>query len=268
MQAKGLQGETEVMFVGIDIGSRAAKGVALSGDILLCSTVLDSGVHPGKTGQLVLEDLLTQSGKKKSDIKFIVGTGYGRVSLPFVDSTLTELSCHAAGAHFLNEDIRTVIDIGGQDSKVIRLDEDGNMLDFIMNDKCAAGTGRFMEVAAKALEIALGDLSSTAGKSVCPCEVTSMCAVFAESEVISLLASGQKPSDIAAGLHRSFARRVGAMAKRIGINGEVAFVGGVAKNEDLGRLICEYLEVNFVRLSIDPQIVGALGAAVVAQRSV
>ncbi|CCO25521.1 acyl-CoA dehydratase activase [Maridesulfovibrio hydrothermalis] len=256
------------MFVGIDIGSRAAKGIALSGNKMLCSTLFDTGANPAKTGQRVLEELLTQSGKSESDIKYIVGTGYGRVSIPFADSTLTELSCHAAGAHFLNEDIRTVIDIGGQDSKVICLDDEGNMLDFIMNDKCAAGTGRFMEVAAKALEIDLNRLSATAGKADCPCEVTSMCAVFAESEVISLLASGQKPSNIAAGLHGAFARRVGAMAKRVGVKKQVAFVGGVAKNKDLERLICEYLDITFVPLSVDPQMIGALGAAVVAQRSV
>lgn len=256
------------MFVGIDVGSRAAKGIALNGETILCSTIVDTGVNPGKAAQMVLGDLLCQSKKSKSDVEYIVGTGYGRVAMPFVDTTLTELSCHAAGAHFLCKDIRTVIDIGGQDSKVITLADDGSMLDFIMNDKCAAGTGRFMEVVAGALGVELSNLSSLADKSEDPCKISSMCAVFAESEVISLLASGHSPSNIAAGLHSAFARRVGAMAKRVGVKGCVAFVGGVAKNKDLARRICDYLEVSFAELDTDPQLVGALGAAVIAQRSV
>jgi predicted CoA-substrate-specific enzyme activase len=256
------------VFVGIDVGSRAAKGVALSGEDILCSTVADTGVNPGKTAKMVLDDLLRQIKKSQSDIKYIVGTGYGRVSMPFVDRTLTELSCHGAGAHFLCSDIRTVIDIGGQDSKVITLADDGSMVDFIMNDKCAAGTGRFMEVVAGALGVDLDSLSSLADRAEDPCEITSMCAVFAESEVITLLASGESPSNVAAGLHRAFARRVGAMAKRVGVKGSAAFVGGVAKNKDLAQRICEYLDVRFAELDTDPQLVGALGAAVIAQGSV
>lgn len=255
------------MFVGLDIGSRAAKGVMLEDGRILSSHILDTGSKPKDIAVSLFDILLAKSNKSREEISYIVGTGYGRVSMSFVDKTLTELSCHAAGAFFLDSSIRTVIDIGGQDSKVIRLDADGGMLDFIMNDKCAAGTGRFMEVAAKALEVDLDDLGKISSLAVNPCEINSMCAVFAESEIISLLAQGIDSADISSGLHKAFARRVGTMAKRIGVVGNVAFVGGVAKNAGLAKEICTYLDVNLVSLPIDPQLMGALGAAVIAQHS-
>ena len=254
------------VFVGIDIGSRTSKAVVLDKGELVSGVIRDTGAAPGVAGEAVLRGALERCGGKRRDIARIVGTGYGRVSMPFADHTLTELSCHGMGAHFLNPAVRTVIDIGGQDSKVIRLDADGNMIDFMMNDKCAAGTGRFLEVAARALEVdidAFGELADEAGA---PCEINSMCAVFAESEVISLLASGETRANVAAGLNRSFARRVGALAKRVGVAPPVVFVGGVAKNNALARAICAYLEVELTPLAIDPQLVGALGAAVIGSR--
>lgn len=185
----------------------------------------------------------------------------------FVDKTLTEVTCHAVGTYSLNPALRTVIDTGGQDTKVIRLDADGNMLDFIMNDKCAACTGRFIEVAAKALDVILEDLAKVSSIAQNPCEINSTCAVFAESEIISLLASDVDSANIAAGLHKAFAHRVGTMAKRIGVVGGVAFVGGVAKNYGLATAISTYLDIEFNELDFDPQLIGALGAAVIAERS-
>ncbi len=254
------------MFIGIDVGSRTSKVVALEDGAILASAVRDTGASPGQAGRKVLEDALRFVNRAESDISRIVGTGYGRVSMPFADATLTELSCHAMGVHFLDPGVRTVIDIGGQDSKVIRLDEDGSMIDFMMNDKCAAGTGRFLEVAARAMEVELAGLGDIAAGAQAPCEINSMCAVFAESEIISLLASGEARENVIAGLNRAFARRVGAMARRVGVRPPVAFVGGVAKNMALAREIENYLEVTLVPLPVDPQIIGALGAAVLAER--
>ena len=255
------------MFIGIDIGSRTTKGVVLYNGNLLAQSIRDTGANPSASGEKLLQELLENAGGTRGDVERIVGTGYGRVSMPFADLTLTELSCHGAGAHYLNPEVRTVIDIGGQDSKVIRLDDQGNMLDFMMNDKCAAGTGRFLEVAARALEIDVNDFGELAEKSDSPCEINSMCAVFAESEVISLLASGESRGNVAQGLSKSFARRVGAMAKRVGVAPRVTFVGGVAKNKALSRAICDYLEVELTTLDLDPQLVGALGAAVIGGRA-
>jgi predicted CoA-substrate-specific enzyme activase len=161
--------------------------------------------------------------------------------------------------------VRTVIDIGGQDSKVIQVDSCGNMVDFAMNDKCAAGTGRFLEVMAKALEISLEEIGPCALQSRKPCSINNTCAVFAESEVISLLALGSAKEDIAAGLHLGVAQRVGNMAKRMGLNREVAFVGGVANNMGARKALEDFLEVAFVTSMLDPQLNGALGAAVLAR---
>ncbi|MGB3222659.1 MAG: acyl-CoA dehydratase activase [Desulforhopalus sp.] len=255
------------MFVGLDIGSRAAKGIVRAEGQIRASHIMDTGGRPKDVAVTLFAKLLSLCNATREDISYIVGTGYGRVSMAFVDKTLTELSCHAAGAYSLNPAIRTVIDIGGQDSKVIRLDGDGNMLDFIMNDKCAAGTGRFIEVAAKALDVTLEDLAKISFIAKNPCEINSTCAVFAESEIISLLASDVDSADIASGLHRAFAHRVGTMAKKVGVVGDIAFVGGVAKNHGLATAICTYLDVEFSDLNFDPQLIGALGAAVIAERS-
>ncbi len=255
------------MFVGIDVGSRTSKVVILDNGRILASAIQDTGARPGDTGKRILDAVLQRTGRSSGEIRRIVGTGYGRVSMPFADQTLTELSCHGMGTHFLNPAIRTVIDIGGQDSKVIRLDDEGNMVDFMMNDKCAAGTGRFLEVAARALEVDLDGLSEAALQADAPCEINSMCAVFAESEIISLLASGQRMENIAAGLNRAFAHRLSAMARRVGVNPPVAFVGGVAKNHSLAKEISVCLDVRLTPLEVDPQLVGALGAAVVGSRS-
>lgn len=255
------------MFIGIDVGSRASKVLVLEEDKILASSIRDTGANPGLAGKKALDEVLESQGRTPEEALRIVGTGYGRVSMPFAHETLTELSCHAAGVHFLNPEVRTVIDIGGQDSKVIRLDEHGNMVDFMMNDKCAAGTGRFLEVAAKALEVDFEGLCSLPYQAQTPCEINSMCAVFAESEIISLLATGSKREDIASGLNKSFARRVGAMAKRVGIQPPLAFVGGVAKNLALASEISAYLDLPITPLDMDPQLMGALGAAVVASRS-
>lgn len=254
-------------FVGIDVGSLVTKAVILKDGDILSYSIVDSRSNPVKAAKSALDKALDGAGIGKEAISFIVGTGYGRIALDFVDKTVTELTCHAKGSHFLRPACRTIVDIGGQDSKVIKVDSKGNMVDFAMNDKCAAGTGRFLEVMAQALEISidrLGEISLESGK---PCRINSTCTVFAETEVVSLLAQKTKKEDIAAGLHKAIAVRVGNMAEKLGVEKEVVFVGGVSKNSGVKMGLKEFLGIEFEPIACDPQIVGALGAALIAKSS-
>ncbi len=253
-------------YCGIDIGSRFTK-VAIIDDLHLVSyTILNTGTSVAKAVEEGLNGMIEKLGIKESQIKTLVGTGYGRVSLSFVDKTVTELTCHAAGCHFVNPEIRMVIDIGGQDTKVLKLDDHGSMVDFVMNDKCAAGTGKFLEMVARTLDIDLESLSNLSDQSVQACDINNMCVVFAESEIISLLAKGVAAENIVAGIYESFSRRIGNMVKRLGIDKRLAFVGGVAKNKGLKDKLSSHLEIPFLPMEIDPQITGALGAAVLAKK--
>ncbi len=306
------------LFAGIDVGSRTTKAVLFDGRTILSSVVMNTGIDTRMSAEKAYQSVKETAGVTDREIQKIVGTGYGRVSIEFAHQTITELTCHARGCYFINDAIRTVIDIGGQDSKIIRLDPRGNMFDFVMNDKCAAGTGKFLEMAARALETDTESLNNghvrppvttknertrtadrelfqinphglrptTSNESfdmakpinsfqiklpetdsesnIEPCVINSMCAVFAESEIISLISKGEPRANIIAGIHQSFATRVGNMGKRLGIQEPVAFVGGVAKNKGLAKALSEYLNVSFIPLSVDPQIMGALGAAVSA----
>jgi predicted CoA-substrate-specific enzyme activase len=255
----------DLVFAGLDVGSLATKAILMSNDAIMARFIALTGANPKKAGKEALDQVLSMAGKDRTQLSYVVGTGYGRVNLPFANRTITELTCHAKGAHFSNKEIRTVIDIGGQDSKVIHVDRDGNMIDFAMNDKCAAGTGRFLEVMSKALELSLPDLGDCALQSKKPCSITNTCAVFAESEVISLLAAGQAKDDIAAGLHQAIAQRVGNLAQRMGVMPEIVFVGGVAKNAGVQKALEDFLEIKFVSSYYDPQFNGALGAAALAK---
>lgn len=254
-----------LIFAGLDVGSLSSKAVLMNGAEVLAHCIIQTGANPRLAGEKALEITLTAIGKNKQDVAYIVGTGYGRINLPCANKTITELTCHAKGAHYLNPEVRTVIDIGGQDSKVIRIDANGNMVDFSMNDKCAAGTGRFLEVMARALELNLKEFSERSLRSQTPCLISNTCAVFAESEVISLLALGQDKNDIAAGLHMGVAQRVGNMVHKLGLVREVAFVGGVAKNQGARKTLEDFLELRFVPETQDPQLNGALGAALLAR---
>ncbi|MGD9368943.1 MAG: acyl-CoA dehydratase activase, partial [Desulfobacteraceae bacterium] len=176
---------------GIDVGSRTTKVVILSSGRILAGAVLDTGIDAEKSAETALMHARQKAGIGKGRPGAVVGTGYGRVSLSFLDKTATELTCHARGCHFINPEIRTVIDIGGQDSKVVHLDADGSMVDFVMNDKCAAGTGKFLEMAARTLELDLTDMADMPSDAAQACTMNSMCAVFAETEIISLLAQKQ-----------------------------------------------------------------------------
>ncbi|MDD3880339.1 MAG: acyl-CoA dehydratase activase, partial [Syntrophomonas sp.] len=218
---------------------------------------------PRETGLATYQGLLQELGHSEDDVDFVVGTGYGRISLPFVSKAITEITCHARGAAHLVNDSTMVIDIGGQDSKIIKIDQKGKVLDFVMNDKCAAGTGRFLQMIAAALGLDVAELSELSrGKT--PLTLNSMCAVFAESEVIGLLAAGRDKGEIVAGLHQSIARRIASMAQRMGKAARITFTGGVARNEGLCSCLREVLGAEII-VPAECQLAGALGAALLAR---
>lgn len=248
--------------VGIDVGSITTKAVLLNGDQWQ-SLVLPTGWSPRDTGQNAFEQILAKSKLTRDDISYVVGTGYGRISLPFIDKAITEITCHARGAQHLVNGTNMVIDIGGQDSKVILIDEEGNVVNFVMNDKCAAGTGRFLQVMAAALGTDVSDLAVLA-KGAEPVQISSMCTVFAESEVVSLLAQGIPKERIIAGIHRSVASRVASMAERLGRGERITFTGGVARNDGVRAFLAKELGRE-VTVAPEPELAGALGAALLAR---
>ncbi|CEO11156.1 CoA enzyme activase [[Clostridium] sordellii] len=248
--------------IGIDSGSVATKGVLFDGENIVKKIIIPTGWSPKIASKEVYENLIT--GIDKENVKKIVGTGYGRVSMDFVDKKVTEITCHAKGVHFLNSNVRTIIDIGGQDSKVINLDNEGNVSNFIMNDKCAAGTGRFLQVTSNLLGTDVDSIDNLANGAN-PQVISSMCTVFAESEIISLLAKDISKESIAAGILQSIANRSESMLSRIDIVDKVAFTGGVAKSKILVKMLEENLKKD-IYISDDTQIIGALGAAIVGYK--
>jgi predicted CoA-substrate-specific enzyme activase len=251
-----------MLVAGVDVGSVATKVVIIKDDTFYFRTA-PTGWSPRQAGTEVLQDLLSDLGYRKEELDYVVATGYGRVSLGFADKTVTEITCHARGAAYLVPGCPMVIDIGGQDSKAIKIDPQGQVLDFAMNDKCAAGTGRFLQVIAAALGNDVSELSEMAAGRT-PLALNSMCAVFAESEVIGLLASGHDKGEIVAGLHHSIARRIASMVGRLGSFDRVAFTGGVARNDSLRQCLESVLGTDVI-VPENCQMAGALGAALIAR---
>jgi len=250
---------------GIDIGSITAKAAVMRDGDLLGTRVIFTGYNAESAGRRVFDELLAELGLAPAEIGRIVATGYGRKSVAMADKAVTEIMCHAAGARFLDPSIRSLIDIGGQDSKAVVMDVEGKVVNFTMNDKCAAGTGRFLEVMARALEADLdefGGLSLRAGR---PAKISSLCTVFAESEVISLIAKGEARENIIAGIHEAIASRVWAMANRIGLTSPVMMTGGVARNIGVVRALEKAIGMPVV-VSPHAQVSGAIGAACIAGR--
>ena len=250
---------------GIDIGSITAKAVALSDGRILGSKVAFSGYNARQAGTDIFDDLLKELEMDASSIEKIVSTGYGRNSVTFADKAITEIICHGAGAYYLSPKVRTVIDVGGQDSKVLTINSNGTVKDFAMNDKCAAGTGRFLEVMARAMESDLDHFGTLSLRSDNPSKISSICTVFAESEVISLIAKGESREDIIAGIHESVASRISSMARRVGVKEPVMMTGGVARNIGVVRALEKALGVS-IEVSDFAQVNGALGAAVMAMK--
>ena len=251
-------------FAGIDIGSITTETVILQDSRILTFIIIPTGANSRKAGERSLAAALEQARLGQDELAAIVTTGYGRASFPRANKMITEITCHARGAFFVHPETRTVIDMGGQDSKVIRLDRQGGAIDFQMNDKCAAGTGRFLEVMAHALEVKVDDLGRLSLSAPRTTKISSMCTVFAESEVVSLVASNQPREVIIRGLHDSIADRILGMVNRVGVEEEVTFSGGVAKNQGVVQALEERLRVKLF-IPPEPEIIGALGAALLAQ---
>jgi predicted CoA-substrate-specific enzyme activase len=263
-----LNGLTLKTYIGIDIGSLETKVALLRETELVDFRVGRSTFDFKRVGSNMFNDLLEQHNLKKSDV-YVMSTGYGRNTVSFADDRITEITAHARGVQYFYPDAHSVIDIGGQDSKAIVISKKtGSVIDFQMNDKCAAGTGRFIEVMAGALEVPIDEIGGLALKSKNPASISSTCTVFAESEVISLFAKGSNKEDIAAGIHKSIAKRVAGMAKRIGVAPLLVFCGGVAKNVAVKSFLEQELGFDIVIPVINgtstAQLTGAIGAALIA----
>ena len=252
-------------YAGIDIGSLFSKVVIIDDtSVIKAYSIIRSGAVYKGAAEAAMDKAIVKADINKSDLDCIVSTGYGRARVPFADKQVTEISCHGRGANHVFSEVRTIIDIGGQDSKVIEINEKGQAVKFVMNDKCAAGTGRFLEVMAGSLEVDFEDMSELADKSKNNVEISSMCTVFAESEVISLFAQGICKPDIAAGIYRSIARRITGLAGQVGKKEKFAMTGGVAKSTGMVKALGKSLKTTLL-VPEEPQIIGALGAALIAK---
>jgi predicted CoA-substrate-specific enzyme activase len=249
-----------VYSIGIDSGSVATKAVLFNGQIV-DSIIIPTGWSPKESAKEAYNKIIERNNLDKSKIKKVIGTGYGRISMDFIDRAITEITCHAKGMHFLNPNIRTILDIGGQDSKVISVDENGNVLDFFMNDKCAAGTGRFLQVMAVTLNMDIDNIDEELNEELTPQKISSMCTVFAESEIISLLAKGIDKKSIFLGILESIGNRAFSILHKVNSKEVIGFSGGVAKS-NLVKNIIEKKVKKEIYVPDDSQIVGALGAAI------
>lgn len=256
-------------FAGCDVGSTYTKTVILDEDgKIAASTTIRSKINSEQSALAGLQEAVSQVSDLKTldDLSYIIGTGYGRNKVPQADENISEISCHAMGVHVTNPEAKAIIDIGGQDVKGISVDTDGTVKTFAMNDKCAAGTGRFFESMANAFEMTLSEFSelSLTAKNVIP--ITAQCTVFAESEVITLVGEGKPREEIAAGIQLAVAKRCFVMAKKAGAVDSITLTGGCAKNMGLKKAIEHVLRIKVLDLNVDPQLMGALGAAEYARK--
>ena len=254
---------------GCDVGSTYTKAVILdeTGRIA-ASIILRSKINAAQSSHLAMEQCIAQipALSKPEDLAYIVGTGYGRNRVPFAHENISEISCHAMGVHITDPTVKAIIDIGGQDIKGIAVASDGTVKNFAMNDKCAAGTGRFYEAMAHSFEMSLEEFSTLSLKAKNVIPITAQCTVFAESEVIALVGEGKAPEEIAAGIQMAVAKRCFVMAKKAGAINQITLTGGCAKNEGLKKAIEKVLKLKVVELKTDPQLMGALGAAEFARK--
>lgn len=255
-------------FGGCDVGSTYTKCVILDENGKNVADVTNrSKINPVQSAEIALKDACDQvEGLTPEKLTYLIGTGYGRNKVPFADENISEISCHAMGVHVTNPSVKAIIDIGGQDVKGIAIDTDGTVKNFAMNDKCAAGTGRFFEAMAHAFEMSLPEFSKLSLKAKNTIPITAQCTVFAESEVISLVGEGKPMDEIAAGIELAVAKRCFVMAKKAGATDSITLTGGCAKNDGLKQAIEKVLKIKVVDLAIDPQLMGALGAAEYARQ--
>jgi (R)-2-hydroxyacyl-CoA dehydratese activating ATPase len=253
-----------MFFAGIDLGSTMTKTAIIDQDGTICSEVVrHTGAEHRRLANKVMEEALSKANLKFEQITYLVATGYGRISVPFADRQITELNCHAKGISFFYPNVRLAIDIGGQDAKGLKI-RDGKLVDFVMSDKCAAGTGRFLEIMAKTMELGLDELGDMSLKSREKTTISRTCTVFARQEVITRLSEGVPPADILAGVHDAIAVRTTRMIGRFDIEPDVLFTGGVAKNKGVVKAIQEHLGLT-VLVPENPLLSGAIGAALLAK---
>lgn len=249
--------------VGIDVGSSTTKAVLINAsNKILARFLLSTGASAQKAAQRCMDELASLAGKDLSNIP-IISTGYGRRQATVAKRSVTEITCHSVGSFLLNPNLRTLIDVGGQDSKVIRVGGKGRPTDFELNDKCSAGTGRFLEVMARVLEVPIEDLGPLALKAKSPSPISSTCTVFAESEVVGRIGAGDAPAAIAAGVHKAMAAKIATLSLRVGIKEQVGVTGGVALNPAFRHYLAQQLKVD-LWVPPDPQYTGAFGAALLA----
>lgn len=255
-------------YAGCDIGSTTGKAVILDETRIVSSAIIPAEIDPEQTARKVLSKACEKINglNGTNDFSYLVGTGYGRNEVPFANDNVSEISCHALGVHSCDPSIKTIVDIGGQDVKGISINEDGSILEFAMNDKCAAGTGRFLEMMSKIFRMDLEAFSNLSLEAKNAIPVTSQCSVFAETEVISLLSKRKPPSEIAAGIQASVAKRSFTLLKRVGIRPKLTVTGGCSKNKGLLVALQKRLRMDIAPLPVDPQLMGALGAAIMARR--
>jgi predicted CoA-substrate-specific enzyme activase len=250
---------------GLDIGSTTGKAVVMKDGDIVASHLIATTPVPQRTATLVMDETIAKAGLSSMEqLDNIVSTGYGRLQIDFASENVSEISCHAKGAHWMAPSTRTVVDIGGQDCKVISVSEKGTVLNFVMNDRCAAGTGRFFEAMARALSCGLEGISSLDNQGEEPCTISSQCSVFAESEVVTLVNEGTALKSIIAGINFSVASRLNTMVRRVGLIDDLVLTGGCSKNDGLAQALGSKLKGDICGLPQDPQIAGAVGAALFA----
>lgn len=256
-----------MIVAGCDVGSTTGKAVIMKDHSIAAYTIIQCKPRPEETAYIAINEAMAKIDLSSlEELDYIVGTGYGRLKIPFANDNISEITCHGVGAHWLCNSVRTIIDIGGQDLKVIALDDSGKVAEFVMNDKCAAGTGRFLENMARVLELTLEKLSTISLEATKPAVISSQCSVFAESEVITLLNMDEEIANIANGIHTSIANRLLTLVRRVGARKDITIAGGCAKNAGLIDVLEKKLDTELVRLPEDPQIIGALGGALLAAR--
>jgi predicted CoA-substrate-specific enzyme activase len=249
---------------GVDVGSTQTKAVIINEGLdIIGRSLIDTGANVVKAAEKAYLQALNDSNRREEEVAYVIGTGYGRYKVTFGDTQVTEISCHGRGAVHMFPNTKTVLDMGGQDTKAISVSEIGEIVDFCMNDKCAAGTGRFLGAASMALDIPLGELGAVALKSEKPVKISTTCTVFAESEVLSWLGKGKKIEDILLGVHKSISSRSIALLRRVGLNQQITFTGGVAKNIGMVEVLNENLGMK-MNVSEESHFMGALGAALFA----
>jgi predicted CoA-substrate-specific enzyme activase len=253
-----------VYVAGIDIGSATSKATILADDEIVAEHLIATGPASRESAEAVMHGVLDEAGLNIDDVSFTVATGYGRINVPFADKVVTEIACHARGVHHLFPNARTVLDMGGQDCKAIRVDSDGHHSAFAMNDKCAAGTGRFFEVMSTVLNVSLDGLGPLSLEAVGEPTISNICTVFARTEVSRLLRKGIPKADILGGLYEATSARVFSLLKRVGIEAEFVISGGVAKNVGMVRKIEQKTGLE-ARIADEPQTMGSLGAALFAR---